>query len=69
LLPTWGAWAPHDKKTDSKIIFNEQNAATYGEFLGKRYRGKGIIWVIGGDRSPEGVENIWRAMARGVALD
>ena len=37
-------------------IFNKDNARTYGEFLGKRYRDKGIIWIIGGDRSPEGVE-------------
>jgi hypothetical protein len=66
-LPTWGAWAPHDRKQDAKIVFNEQNAASYGEFLGQRYRGKGIIWIIGGDRSPDGVENIWRAMARGIA--
>ena len=68
LLPTWGAWAPHDKKEDPKIVFNEQNAATYGEFIGQRYRNKGVIWVTGGDRSPEGVENIWRSMARGIAL-
>jgi hypothetical protein len=68
LLPTWGAWAPHDKKTDPKFVFTERNAATFGEFLGKRYRDKSIIWVMGGDRSPDGVEGIWRAMARGVAL-
>jgi hypothetical protein len=66
-LPTWGAWAPHDRKQDARIVFNEQNAATYGEFLGRRYRGKGIIWILGGDRSADGVENIWRAMARGIA--
>ncbi len=68
LLPTWGAWAPHDKKSDPKIVFTEQNAAAFGEFLGQRYRNKSIIWVMGGDRSPEGVEGIWRAMARGVAI-
>src|SRR5688572_17339589 len=25
LLPTWGAWAPHDRKQDPKIVFNEEN--------------------------------------------
>lgn len=68
LLPTWGSWVPNEMKTDTRLIFNEQNAQTFGEFLGKRYRGKGIIWVIGGDRLANGVEHIWRAMARGVAI-
>ncbi len=67
-LPTWGAWVPHDNKTGPTIVFNERNAAAYGEFLGKRYRGKGIIWIMGGDRSPEGAEGLWRAMARGIAI-
>lgn len=68
LLPTWGAWAPNERKEDTLIVFNEQNAQAFGEFLGKRYRDKGIIWVLGGDRSANGVEKIWRAMARGVAI-
>lgn len=68
LLPTWGAWAPNQRKEDKLIIFNEANAESYGRFLGERYRGKGIIWVLGGDRSANGVEGIWRAMARGIAL-
>ena len=68
LLPTWGAWAPNERKEDTLIVFNEANAQTFGEFLGKRYRGKGIIWVLGGDRSANGVEKIWRAMARGLAI-
>jgi len=67
-LPTWGSWAPNERKEDTRIVFNEQNAQAYGEFLGKRYRSKGIVWIIGGDRSANGVEAVWRAMARGLAI-
>ena len=49
-------------------IFTVQDARTYGEFLGKRYRNKGIIWLLGGDRPVNGVEDIWRAMAPGIAI-
>ncbi len=67
-LPTWGSWAPNERKEDTRIVFNEQNAQAYGEFLGKRYRSRGIVWIIGGDRSSNGVEAVWRAMARGLAI-
>jgi len=67
-LPTWGSWAPNERKEDTRIVFNEQNAQAFGEFLGKRYRSKGIVWIIGGDRSANGVEAVWRAMARGLAI-
>jgi hypothetical protein len=67
LLPTWARWVVKDPKKDESI-FTEANAETYGEFLGKRYGKKGIIWILGGDRSADGVENIWRAMARGIAI-
>jgi hypothetical protein len=66
-LPTWGRFW-HDKVKDDKPLFTEGNAATYGEWLGKRYKDKPIIWVLGGDR---GVDNesqkaAIRAMARGL---
>lgn len=40
MLPTWGG----------PEIFNPQNASVYGEFLGRRYKDKPIIWILGGDR-------------------
>jgi len=67
-LPTWGSWAPNERKQDTRIVFTAANAQAYGEFLGKRYRDKGIIWIIGGDRSANGVEANWRAMAKGLAI-
>ncbi len=66
LLPTWGSWVTRGKSDDP--IFTPRTAQVYGEFLGKRFGRKGIIWILGGDRVPDGVEEIWRALARGIAI-
>lgn len=70
LLPTWGdkvnrAWGA------GPVIFNPDNAFTYGQMLGQRYREQSnIIWILGGDRLPVTDEAdyrpIWRAMAAGI---
>lgn len=50
LLPTWGDKVAH-MWGDGPIIFNEQNAETYGSILAKRYSKQwNIIWILGGDR-------------------
>ncbi len=49
-LPTWGRYW-HDTKDNQRPIFNRENAAVYGEWLGKRYRDKKLIWIVGGDRA------------------
>ncbi len=66
-LPTWGRYW-HDKVRDDKPLFTVANAEAYGEWLGKRYREKPIIWILGGDRNIENDEQkqIIRAMARGL---
>jgi hypothetical protein len=52
MLPTWGdKW--NAKWGVGPEIFTPENAAIYGEWLGKRYRDAGIIWVVGGDRPIE----------------
>lgn len=67
MLPTWG-----DKVTPAHgggpVIFNEQNAFAFGEFLGRRYREKPIVWILGGDRdvADEKEKLVWRAMAHGL---
>ena len=66
MLPTWG-----DKVTKAwgagPVVFNEQNARAYGEFLGHRYAQRpNIIWILGGDRVADDVEAIWEAMAAGI---
>lgn len=67
LLPSWGRWVVKNPKKDESI-FTAASAEHYGKFLGKRFGKKGIIWILGGDRNPEGVEDVWRALARGIAI-
>lgn len=68
MLPTWGAnW---NRKWGKRAeIFTPENAAVYGEWLGRRYRDQPVIWILGGDRNPENDRHlaIIRAMAAGLA--
>lgn len=60
-LPTWGSHVVSD-------VINEDNARAYGYYLGNRYKNRtNIIWILGGDRNPEGKEKVWREMAAGLA--
>lgn len=66
-LPTWGdKW--NKKWGVGPEIFAPENAEVYGEWLGRRYRDKAIVWMLGGDRPVEndGHKAIIRAMARGL---
>jgi hypothetical protein len=66
-LPTWGdKW--HRRSGAGPEIFTPENARVYGEWLGRRYKGAGIIWIVGGDRSieTEAHKAIVRAMALGL---
>ena len=63
LLPTWGRYW-----NDGNPIFNEENAEKYGRWIAERYRQYRVIWILGGDRSPDNGDKqaIIRAMARGI---
>jgi hypothetical protein len=66
-LPTWGdKW--NKKWGVGPEIFTPKNAEQYGEWLGRRYRDAGVIWILGGDRPIENDTHreIIRAMARGL---
>ena len=67
MLPTWGDKV-NKRWGQGPEIFTSQNARVYGEFLGKRYREKPIIWILGGDRPVETEAQlaVWRAMAEGI---
>ncbi|MCS7191410.1 MAG: glycoside hydrolase family 140 protein [Armatimonadetes bacterium] len=69
MLPTWGDKV-NKKWGVGPEIFTPENAKVYGEFLGRRYRNKGIIWILGGDRPIENETHlqIWRAMAEGLRM-
>ncbi len=67
LLPTWGdKW--NLKWGVGPEIFTPDNARAYGEWLGRRYREAGVIWIVGGDRPIESDAHraIVRAMAEGL---
>ncbi len=67
MLPTWG-----DKFNRQwgvgPVIFNAENAYEYGKFIGNRYKKNKIVWILGGDRNPngEGHMAIIRGMAKGI---
>ncbi len=60
LLPVWA-----DKQAGELVTTG--NAGAYGEFLGRRY-GDQVIWIMGGDSGADGVEDVWRTLAKGVAV-
>ncbi len=57
-----------DGVKDDKPLFNESNAEAYGEWLGKRYQDKAVVWILGGARNPDNdaQKGVIRAMARGL---
>ncbi|MBC7848435.1 MAG: glycoside hydrolase family 140 protein [Chitinophagaceae bacterium] len=67
MLPSWGdKW--NRISGSGPEIFTEANASWFGEFLGKRYRNKSLVWVMGGDRDLQKPEHfvVIRAMAAGL---
>ncbi|MCX7664944.1 MAG: glycoside hydrolase family 140 protein [Gemmataceae bacterium] len=69
MLPTWGDKWMSEQGGVGPVIFTVENAAQYGEWLGKRYKNMpNIIWILGGDRTPKTdvQKEIIRAMAKGL---
>lgn len=67
LLPTWGDKVPSEHHGAGPIVFNVDNAAVFGSFLGDRYRDAPIIWILGGDRNvSDEARAIWDAMGRAI---
>ena len=67
MLPTWGdKW--NVKWGKGPDIFTPDNAYAYGVMLGRRYRSKPILWILGGDRPVETERHarIIRSMAAGL---
>jgi hypothetical protein len=66
MLPTWGSrWK---RGPGTAPIFDEDNARVYGAWLGRRYRDKQVIWVLGGDQNidTEAEAAVMAAMAEGL---
>ena len=64
LLPTWGKYW----KTGDAKIFTEANARGFGQYLGRRYKDRAVIWILGGDQNVATSEEraIIDAMAGGL---
>ncbi len=71
LLPTWGDKVYKESWGVGPEVFTVENAASFGQWIGSRYKDyDNIIWIIGGDRNPR--ENtsdvaIWNSMAEAIA--
>ena len=64
-LPTWGdKW--NKKWGEGPEIFTPENAEAYGEWIGRRYRDKALVWILGGDRPVE--NDTHREIIRRMAL-
>ncbi|MEJ2299042.1 MAG: glycoside hydrolase family 140 protein [Woeseiaceae bacterium] len=67
LLPTWGDKVPSEHPGSGPVVFTPENAASFGSFLGERYRDAPIIWILGGDRTVnDDARAIWDAMGRAI---
>jgi hypothetical protein len=72
VLPCWGNAYVNNRMPQSRIEFTEEEARTYGRFLGRRYRNAPhLIWVLGGDVDPvtfgdKDQRSVYRAMAEGI---
>ena len=59
ILPIWGR--------QIEKVFNEKTAYIFGVYLGNRYKDRrNIVWVLGGDATPEGYEQVWEKLAKGI---
>lgn len=81
LLPCWGRAFITEQMGDSHQEFTEEEARTYGAYLGKRYHSEPhILWVLGGDAKAQlraygndqifrefDRRSVFRAMAEGIA--
>lgn len=66
MLPTWGSY--WSTTNGDELIFTPESALAFGGFLGKRYRDKPIIWILGGDENinNNSEKEIVEAMAKGL---
>lgn len=68
MLPTWGdVWHSRQNEPGPRV-FDESSAREYARFIGRRYGGRPVIFVLGGDRNAEtaGDRAIVRAFAAGL---
>ncbi|WP_297335587.1 glycoside hydrolase family 140 protein [Algoriphagus sp.] len=68
ILPTWGDKVYSEHPGAGPEVFGKENARSFGEYLGKRYREASLVWILGGDRdiANDEVRAVWDSMAAGI---
>jgi len=73
MLPCWGrAYINPQMSGSARVVFDAEQARTYGRFLGRRYGNEPhLVWVLGGDANatagaPGEQFHVYRAMAEGI---
>lgn len=69
MLPTWGdKWHSHHDQPGPTIFKDERSAYDFARFVGNRYKGRSVIFVLGGDRNVDTKQDmaLTRAFARGL---
>jgi hypothetical protein len=56
-----------DHTTNNFGPLDASSAYAYGQYIGRRYRGKPVVWVLGWDIAPWGREAVFHAEADGIA--
>ena len=68
-VPVWGDKVGLPFNSPGPAVFNPQSASVYGAWLGERYKSRdNLIWMIGGDRTPNEGEHLetWPALAHAI---
>lgn len=68
MLPCWGDKWQSTRGGIGPVVFDPDNAKEFGKWLGRRYKDKPIIWILGGDRNvySEQDRSIIESMALGL---
>ncbi len=68
ILPIWGRQIEIEHPgLENQKVFDEVKAYNFGVYLGSRYKDHAnIVWVLGGDATPEGSEKLWDSLAKGI---
>jgi len=68
ILPLWGRQIEEDHPdVKNRKIFDQESIYSYGNYLGNRYKDRtNIVWILGGDATPAGYEQLWENLAKGI---
>lgn len=70
LVPLWAAMTRHHGNSDIHHRFSDKDALNPASYVGARYAGENVIWMIGGDNSYDSVSQreFWRRFAEEIRI-